>query len=176
MLIITLQLDDITVADPLAPTGSVGIYKGLRYNEFGIAEQVVQGEGLIPQSKPNVATFALEGELLNGIPSISPDYEGSKGQYFDLEQLYFGCTITTVTNAVNVPASCTMTFTAYDSDNNQIAEKSADYDRGAQMQQVNFGSDFDGVYKVEFTISGLVANLLQVGIVDSLKYDVYSTS
>lgn len=121
-----------------------------------------------PQTKPNVAVFSVVGDLTGGGDhTITAEGGGS----FDLKQLYFGCTLLTVESAANVPTACTMVFTGYDENNDVVASRSSSFGGGSEMNQVDF-EDFSKVHKVDFSIDGLLDEVLAVGVVDSLKYDI----
>lgn len=164
-----VQFDDVTISNPTAPTQKVGIYKQLTYNSFSLSQQLLEGQGLNSQSKPNVAVFSVVGDLTGGGDHTITAEDGGA---FDLKELYFGCTLLTVESAANVPTACTMVFTGYDEDENVVASRSSSFGGGSEMNKVDFEDGFEKVHKVDFSIDGLLDQVLAVGVVDSLKYDI----
>ena len=97
---------------PLVPEiNTVGFYRGIRYNSFDIVKVGLPGlppiTGLIPQSGDIMIVNGLVADVLRGEPS----FYTATIPAFDLEELYFGCTLNTVQSAVLIPTPCTVQFT-----------------------------------------------------------------
>jgi hypothetical protein len=119
---------------------------------------------------------SITGSLLGGTNGLlTSNFDGSNVQSFDLESLYFGCSVATQESTVNLPASCTVEFTAKNKKGRELAVQSVDFDGSNEMQFVQFGSKFEHVYEVEFAVQGLLSSQLVVGATDSLKYTVHQS-
>jgi len=106
---------------------------------------------------------------------LTANFDGSEVQSFDLESLYFGCSVATQESTVNLPASCTVKFTAKDKGGKELDSKSAKFSGGNEMSFVEFGSKFEHVYEVEFAVQGALTSQLVVGSTDSIKYTVHQS-
>jgi hypothetical protein len=119
---------------------------------------------------------SITGSLLGGTNGhLTSNFDGSNVQSFDLESLYFGCSVATQESTVNLPASCTVKFTAKNKGGSALAVKSVDFDGSNEMKFVQFGSQFKRVYEVEFAVQGALESQLVVGATDTLKYTVHQS-
>jgi hypothetical protein len=155
----------------------VGTYAGLNYANFALFQQALEGQGLNPNTIPNTAVWgSISGSLLGGTNGrLTSNFDGSNVESFDLKSLYFGCSVATQESTVNLPASCTIEFTAKDKTGSDLAVKSVNFDGSNEMQFVQFGSQFERVYEVEFAVQGALESQLVVGATDSLKYTVHQS-
>ncbi|KAI9816681.1 MAG: hypothetical protein M1826_001755 [Phylliscum demangeonii] len=83
-------------------------YQSLRFGTFSVAFLNPSVDLLAPHSTPNYAGSSLRGQLLGGeIPTIDFAYPGSTLKSFDLQSLYYACTVNTQTGRA-VPLACTI--------------------------------------------------------------------
>ena len=158
------QFGDVTISNPTAPTQEVGTYKQFTYNSFSLSQQLLEGQGLNPQSRPNVAVFSVVGDLTGGgVHTITAEDGGA----FDLKELYFDCTLLTVQSAAAVPSACTMVFNGYGEDDGVVSQRSSSFGGGSEVNKVDFDDDFSKVYRVDFSIDELLDQVLADGVVDS---------
>lgn len=205
--------DDIsdTVNGVTSALNFVNVYKSLYYQAFNLVGTDNLGiSGVVPNSLPNVspylpryffrvrfevlthsqyAAFGDQSALVQGQPMITANYEGSTIKFFHLKSFYYGCNVITEESAAGVPASCDITITGYDINNNVVAgPQTFDYVATGLLQQMSpaiVNSDFQTheVYRIEFdyqsnllgsSLSG-VTNAVVGGFVDTMVYDVYGT-
>ena len=72
--------------------------------------------GVIPQSLANETVTGFERQSVNGTPSLTILYPGSKIKSFDLHSFYLGCSLNSVEGAAGVPTQCTTTVAGFRND------------------------------------------------------------
>ncbi|KAI9803459.1 MAG: hypothetical protein M1826_004960 [Phylliscum demangeonii] len=103
------SFDDLVVSAAANPVPVP--YQSLRFGSFAFAASKVAIDSLQAHSRPNYAISGYTRQLQTGEPAtIDVKYAGSTVTSFDLQSLYFGCTITTQVSATVVTA-CTVQVT-----------------------------------------------------------------
>ena len=151
---------------PVVATQEIGVYN-LLYWTFDVSTRGVDGvvtAGIIPHTPNNVAGYGGNSVVLNGPAQISANYPTSNIKYFTISSMYIGCTTAGTETVAEVVVSCSTTATAFDVAGNQLAAQTFDFvANGAptqNMKPVTFGSGFQNVYSVGFTVSSPTTTVL----------------
>ena len=177
--------DDRQPLPLVSQVNPVNLYRGLRYNSFNIINPGVPAllpglsipppAGILPQSGNIAIGNSIFGDVLAGEPA----FYAATIPSFDLEELYFGCSLATVTSLATVPIPCTIAFTG--------VKKNVDAGGGSRttitfqfnpenpvishLTRAGFkGPAWTDLYKVEVAVAGPIPAALSVLFVDSIKY------
>lgn len=176
---IDANYDGLTFQAVLPAANTITEYKYLTYNAF--AGLTTSTTGVQPHSRPNDIVTGFEQTTTDGTAYIEAD--AKKGiSYFDFKSFYYGCALNTVTAAVGVPTTCTVTIKGYHQ-GHLLATQEFYYsspegtlNENQKKADPSYGSchsGFTGVDKVEFTTDDPTTQAL---ILDDLDYVPYSCS
>lgn len=117
-----------------------------------------------------------------GTPTITVNYEDSSISSFNLETMYYACTLATEASLTSVPTSCNMTVTGFgppSSGSKQLATQTFPFvSNGGLEQDMTEGvflSTFQGLYSAVFTLSS-ADTALTAGLVDNVGNMIFSSS
>lgn len=174
------QFDNET-ASPVAGVSAVGIYNGINYDAFNLA-QVSATSGYVAKSPPNAAGVALTGSLSNGDLTLSPvataSIAGTNTKFFDLIQFYFACAFPTAESDAGVATGCDISVTGYNTEGQMVGDASFNYApaslEGASMALAQLPSTFVGLVNVTFGIADAsIATALTALALDNIEHVNY---
>ncbi|KAL8830817.1 MAG: hypothetical protein Q9191_001215 [Dirinaria sp. TL-2023a] len=135
----------------------VGVYKGLNYTGFDVADTALlnqSADGVIPHSDPNVA---LSGRTPR---SVSSQYTNSKTKSFALHSWYYGCVLSAKQGVASTAKACNVTVTGYKAGSSAPVTKQEFVFTPQQavdlMNPLSFGefsSKFTNLVNVVFTVT-----------------------
>ena len=99
-------------------------------------------------------------------PQISANYQTSQIDSFSLKSMYYGCSLATAETVATDITSCTITATAYNKANKEVATQTFPFKyTGGTTQQMTpgtFNSGFQNVYTVVFNVTNAATTVAQM--------------
>ncbi|KAK3707025.1 hypothetical protein LTR37_012357 [Vermiconidia calcicola] len=168
---------NVNSVQDIADLECIGPYEGLDYSGIGSVAAGVggAGNGVIPQSMPNVGAYSSALSSTSGDPEIRAQ---SPGDFFNFSQFYFGCVANSIAGPASLPTECTVTVTGY---NNEavVAAQSFRFVPGTfslrePMVQANLENKFQDVEIVRFYTDAPAGDAAGVvTFLDQMEYTTY---
>ena len=172
LLIDCSQYDDLATVPVNGRLTPVGIYKGLSYSNFIVAQLSqlnVSLSGVIPHSNNNVA---LHAGATSGTPAITAKFSGSKTKSFSLSSFYYGCDISDLNGVVSDARACNIIVLGYKAGSSSpVANETFVFKPLEEVDVMNpptfgkFSAKFTGLQTVTFTT---IPSTLTATIIDDL--------
>ncbi|KAI9672757.1 MAG: hypothetical protein M1831_000192 [Alyxoria varia] len=169
-------------AVPVVP-GFLGVnqlprpYKGLCYDNLGLANQTLTLGGILPRSSPN---DVLNSPQSLGVAKVSVGADNcpGTGRSFTLKSFYVGCEVVTGQSVADAPKPCSLTIKATAPGGGTSGSTVFNYEpqnlQGllAPMQKVDLSrvKGFQNVKSVEIQRPGLIQGLTTVLAADDFEY------
>ncbi|KAL9577646.1 MAG: hypothetical protein Q9212_006232 [Teloschistes hypoglaucus] len=173
------QFDERNVS-ALPELNNVGIENGLFWSAWSISRKNTGIDGIAAHSFPKIAvTTTLTTQILNGTPTITVDYSGSKAIFFNFYSFWFGCVAPLAQSMGGAAVQCSISVAGFDANNKERAVASYTFtpklgqELNAPMVQAVLPNTFVGLHNMTITQSNPT---LQVLGIDDAKYSVYYTS